>query len=224
MEYEIQFFVATIEQGPEAQSELFDLVFRHCASAGIRLAPPSTSPALLPPRVVRSDAADTPRRLLDHLPIFARLSEEERIQLAPKMKRRTQKSGDVLVEQGSVAQALFILSAGVLVAIQNHATTKEEAMRLAPGDSFGEAGLLAGVATMFTIEALTKATVYEISKVDLAPILKERPAIAAELGEILAHRQAIGKARLEEFTERNNPDENLATRLGQRVKDLFGLI
>ena len=101
---------------------------------------------------------------------------------------------------------------------------KEEATRLAPGDSFGEAGLLAGVATMFTIKALTKATVYEISKVDLAPILKERPAIAAELGEILAHRQAIAKARLEEFAERNNPDESLATKLAQRVKDLFGLV
>jgi hypothetical protein len=66
--------------------------------------------------------------------------------------------------------------------------------------------------------------VYEISKVDLAPILKERPAIATELGELLAHRQAIGKARLEGFAERSNPDESLATRLGQRVKDLFGLV
>ena len=44
IEYEIQFFVSTIEQGPDAQTELFDLVFRHCASAGIRLAPPSGSP------------------------------------------------------------------------------------------------------------------------------------------------------------------------------------
>ena len=41
MEYEIQFFVSNVEQGPDAQTELFDLVFRHCASAGIRLAPPS---------------------------------------------------------------------------------------------------------------------------------------------------------------------------------------
>jgi CRP-like cAMP-binding protein len=213
-----------IEQGPAAQGELFDLVFRHCASAGIRLAMPSASPALLPPRVVRTDATNTPRRLLDHLPIFARLSEDERIQLGPKMKRRSYKSGEILVEQGSVAQALFILSAGVLVATQKHGTIKEEAMRLAPGDSFGEAGLLAGVATMFTIRALTKATVCEISKVDLAPILEKRPAIAAELGEILAHRQAIGKARLEEFTERSSPDESLATRFGQRVKDLFGLV
>ncbi len=223
MEYEIQFFVSNVEEGPDAQTELFDLVFRHCASAGIRLAPPSGSPVPLALRVARPEAADMPRRLLDHLSIFAPLSEEERVQLAPKMKRRIHKAGDILVKQGSVAQALFILSAGVLVAIQSAGTGEEEAMRLAPGDSFGEAGLLAGAATMFTIRALTKVTVYEIAKADLAPIFEQRPAIAAELGEILARRVAVGKARLEEFADRDKPDETLATRLGQRVKELFGL-
>ena len=164
-----------------------------------------------------------PRRLLDNLPIFAPLSEDERIALAPKMKRRTHRAGDVIVEQGSVAQALFVLTAGVLVAMQKRGDSEDEALRLAPGDSFGEAGLLAGAATMFTIRALTKATIFEIGKVDLAPILRERPIIAAELGEILARRQALGNARLEEFADRNKPDGKLGVRLGQRVKDLFGL-
>ena len=131
MAYGIQFFVSNIEQGLEAQTELFDLVFRHCASAGIRLAPPSGSPGPLAPRVARPDAADMPRCLLDHLAIFAPLSEDERVHLAPKMKRRTHKAGDVLVKQGSVAQALFILSSGVLVAIQNAGAGEEEAMRFA---------------------------------------------------------------------------------------------
>jgi len=223
LECELQFFVPVIEQGDEAQNELFDLVFRHCASAGIRLAPPAGSPVALPPRTARPDLADIPRRLLDRLSIFAPLSEEERVGLAPKMKRRTHKAGDVLVEQGSIAQALFVLTAGVLVALQDRGAGEEEVMRLAPGDSFGEAGLLAGAATMFKIKALTKATSYEIAKADLAPILKDRPAIAAELGQILARRQAVGKARLEEFADRDKPGENLAARLAERVKDLFGL-
>jgi hypothetical protein len=59
---------------------------------------------------------------------------------------------------------------------------------------------------------------------DLAPLLKERPAIAAELDEFFARHVAIGKARLEEFADRDKPGETLATRLGQRVKDLFGLV
>jgi small-conductance mechanosensitive channel/CRP-like cAMP-binding protein len=223
LECEVQFFVPDIERAPEAQNELFDLVFRHCASTGIRLAPPAGSPVALPPRAARPDPADIPRRLLDRLPIFAPLSEEERVGLAPKMKRRAHKPGDVVVEQGSVAQALFVLTTGVLVALQDRGAGEEEVMRLAPGDSFGEAGLLAGAATMFKITALTKATIYEIAKSDLAPILEDRPAIAAELGQILARRQAVGKARLEEFADRDKPGDNLAARLAQRVKDLFGL-
>ena len=175
MEYEIEFFVTNVEQGPDAQTELFDLVFRHCASAGIRLRA-VRSPSPLAPRIARQPPRDMPRRLLDHLPIFAPLSEDERVLLAPKMKRRTHKAGDVVVKRGSVAHSLSILSSGVLVAIQDSAAGEEEAMRFAPGDSFGEAGLLTGAATMFTIRTLTKATVYEIAKVDLAPILEERPA------------------------------------------------
>jgi small-conductance mechanosensitive channel len=72
--YDLQFFVSSHDQGPEAQTELFDLVFRHCASAGIRLALPSGSLAPLAPRVREFAAEDMPRRLLDHLPIFAPLS------------------------------------------------------------------------------------------------------------------------------------------------------
>ena len=139
------------------------------------------------------------------------------------MKRRTHRVGDVLVQQGSVARALSILSAGVLIAVQKNGAVEEEALRLAPGDSFGEAGVLAGAATMFKIKALTKAIVYEIAKEDLAPIIEQRPALAAALGEVLARRQAVGKARLEDFADRNKPDNNLASRLSQRVKDLFGV-
>jgi len=223
MGYDVQFFVSSNEQGPEAQNELFDLVFRHCASAGIRFAPPNGSQAPLAPRARESSLEEMPRRLLDHLPIFAPLSEAERIALVPKMKRRTHRVGDTLVQQGSVAKSLSILSSGVLSAVQMNGEAEEEALRLAPGDSFGEAGVLAGAATMFKIKALSKATVYEIDKQDLAPIIKQRPALAAALGEVLARRQAVGKAHLEDFEDRNKPDENLASRFGQRVKDLFGV-
>lgn len=221
--YDIQFFVPAFDQGPDAQNELLDLVFRHCASAGLRLAPPVGSLTTLAPRARETSQEDAARRLLDHLAIFAPLSEEERIALVPKMKRRTHRLGDTLVQQGSVAQALSILSAGVLIAVQEHGEVEDEALRLAPGDSFGEAGVLAGAATMFKIKALTKATVYEIDKDDLAPIIKQRPALAAALGEVLARRQAVGKARLEDFADRDKPGETLASRFSQRVRDLFGV-
>jgi hypothetical protein len=171
LEYELQFFVYLIEQGPKAQNETFDLVFRHCAAAGIRVAPPMGSSLVLPRPGARRDPADMPRQLLEHLPIFASLLDEERLTLALRMKRRTYKAGDVLVQEGTVLQALLILSSGVLAALQHHASGETEVLRLAPGDCQGQASVLTGAAATFKVTALTKVVDYEIAKKDIAPLL-----------------------------------------------------
>ena len=223
LECELRFFVSAVELGPAAQNEVFDRVFRHCAAAGLRLAPPPESGMVLPPRGPPQSPADIPRRLLERLPIFLPLSDDERLLLAPKMKRRTYKAGDILVEQGVVTSALFILGSGVLAGLQHHGGEDVEVLRYAPGDCFGQASLLTGAITIFKVKALTRAVVYEIAKDDLAPILKARPAIASELGQIIAMREAAGRDRLSEFDESNAHADRLGVRLGDRMKALFGL-
>jgi CRP-like cAMP-binding protein len=223
LECEVQFFVASYDDGPRAQNEVFDMVFRQCGAAGIRLAPPLGSPFALPPNTARLGPLDVQRRFLDHVAIFAPLSEDERDALAPKMTRHTYKTGDVLVDHGAVVKALFILSSGALVALQGTEEGEGEVIRLAPGDCFGQAGVLTGAAAAYKVKALTRTVVYEIAKDDLAPILKQRPAIAAELGQILARREAVGQSRLDELAPPDRQAGNLAARLAARVKDLFGL-
>ena len=223
LQCEVTFFVADIEHAPAAQNEVFDRIFRHCASAGVRLAPPHDSALVLPPHAPASETSDVPKRLLDRLPIFLPLSDEERLLLAPKFKRRTFKMGETLVEQGVLLPALFILVSGALAASQAHETTDAEILRYAPGDCFGQASVLTGAPTVFKVTALTRAVVYEISKDDLAPILKARPAIAAELGQIMAIREAAGRERLSELDDLGPHGGHLATRLGDRVRALFAL-
>jgi hypothetical protein len=87
---------------------------------------------------------------------FALLSEEERIQLSPKMKRRTRKAGNVPVKQGSVAQTP-LHSERRVPGRHSEAWEQEKRKRLTSGDRFGEAELLARAATMVKIRALTKA-------------------------------------------------------------------
>ncbi len=222
LECELAFFVPLIEQGPDAQNEVFDLVYRHCASASIRLAPPAGSTFALPPRGALPDLTDAPKRLLQRLPVFASLSDNERVALAPMVKRRTFKAGDVLVEQGIVAPALFILTSGVLAALQRHDGGDIEVLRLAPGDCFGQASVMTGAATIFKVKALTRAVVYEIAKDDIAPILKERPAIAGELSQIMMKREAAGKARIGALDRRDARPEDMRARIAGRIKVLFG--
>jgi small-conductance mechanosensitive channel/CRP-like cAMP-binding protein len=223
LECELDFFVALIEQAPDAQNEVFDLVWRQCAAASIRLAPPSGSAFALPPRGALPDLTDMPKRLLQHLPVFTPLSDDERLALAPMLKRRTFNAGDVLLEQGIVAPALFILTSGVLAAMQQHQGGEIEALRLAPGDCFGQASVMTGAVTTFKVKALTRVIVYEIAKDDIAPILKQRPAVAAELSQIMMRREAAGKARLAALNSSDGHPETLTTRITDRIKGLFGL-
>ena len=224
LECELTFFVSEIERGPSARTEVFDRVFRHCAAAGLRLAPPAGSAMILTPRGDNADHhRDIPKRLLGHLPIFETLSNEEREALAPMMRPHIFKAGDVLVEQGVVAPAFFILTAGVLAAFQRHGGDEIEVMRLAPGDYFGQASVLTGATTTFKVKALTRVTVYEISRSDFAPILKNRPSIAAELSRIMLKRAADGRARLVGLDIDDGPADNLGGRITDRIKVLFGL-
>ena len=221
LECELLFFVPDIELAPVAQNEVFDLVFRHCISANLRLAPPAGSSWVLPPRAARPPIDDVPARLLQRLPVFATLSEAERAALAPNLKRRVVKAGEVLVAQGVVAPSLFILTSGVLAASQSHGDGQIEVLRLAPGDFFGQSSVLTGAVTAFKVRALTKAIVYEIGRDDIAPILKERPAIAAELSQIMLRREATGKARLENLEPGDDHAVNLSKRIAGRVRALF---
>jgi len=217
---ELQFFVANIEAGPVARNEVFDLIFRHCASAGFRLAPPPEHPFSVAAPRPRRDVADQAQSLVHHLPLFASLTEEERVALAANMQRRTYRAGDVLIKSGTVSEVLYIVASGALVALQRRGDTETEVVRLSPGDCFGEAGVLTGSPTLFTVKALTIATVFEIRNNDLAPILKERPGVAADLGQILARQTAVRQAHIDPG-EQQSRSENLAGRIAESIREFF---
>lgn len=73
------------------------------------------------------------------------------------------------------------------------ATKEIELGRLAPGDYFGESGLLIGVGEAASLRALTFVVVYEIAQASLMPLLHDRPGIAEELAATLLHRIETGQ-------------------------------
>lgn len=219
---ELQFFVSDVELGPPARNEVFDLVFRHCLSAGFRLAPPPEHPFTVAAPRLHRDIRDQAQLLVHHLPLFAPLTEEERATLAANMQRRTYRAGDILLEAGIVSDALFIVTSGVLVALERRGDAETELVRLSPGDCFGEAGVLNASPNPFTVKALTRATLYRIDNNALAPILKERPSIAADLAQILARHTAAGKERLEHLAEQEPHPDNFAGRIAESIREFFG--
>ncbi len=95
-----------------------------------------------------------------------------------------------------------------------------ELRRLAPGDFFGEGGLLTGEGEPGTIRALTPVVAYEITQEGLAPLLRDRPGIAEELGTLLARRTASERHRLEQG---HGQVAASAPGLAARIRHLFDL-
>jgi small-conductance mechanosensitive channel/CRP-like cAMP-binding protein len=219
---ELTFQVADFSTAASARSELFDLIYRHTKAAGMRLAPPAGSPMMsaaeLKSDLVAWQQRTTPLRLLDNLALFASLTEDEKVALAKTVRRRIYRKDDVLVEQGTTLSSLFVIRTGVVVVTHRDGERQIEIGKLAPGDCFGEGGLLTGAAETDSIRALTFAVVYEIAQPALAKLMVDRPSMADELGSILARRAETEK----ELTGHSaHADERSVPRLVARIRHLF---
>ena len=164
-----------------------------------------------------------PERLLAGISLFSTLTAQEKAALAAQMQRKDHKPGEVVVKTGTILQALCIVSYGVLVASTKENGRDTEVIRLAPGDYFGEMGLLTGEPLNGQLIALTRSVVYEISKDALSPLLKARPAMAEELSETLASLQLANRTVLNHPDLKEQHGGGLADRVAASIRRLFSL-
>ncbi|HEX4179698.1 MAG TPA: mechanosensitive ion channel family protein [Caulobacteraceae bacterium] len=216
IEFEITYMVADLATADLAQTEIFEKIGRAVAAAGAGFAPKLANSAA---------AGETSRplateRLLNGVSLFATLTSEEKSELASQMHRKRYKAGQVVVANGTVLQALCIVGYGVLAASTEADGQKVEVARLGPGDYFGETGLLTGESLSGEIVAVTRATIYEISKEALTPLLQARPNLTDELSESLATRRLARRTVLDQ-QKATHADEGLAARLATRIRSLF---
>jgi CRP-like cAMP-binding protein len=220
IDFEIFCAVADIGAVDRAQNELFERIYRAVAAAGANFSPRLSGSSK---RLEESKESGIPERLLAGISIFSTLTAEEKTALASQMHRKDYKPGEVIVKTGTVLQALCIVSYGVLVGSVEQDGRKIEVTRLAPGDYFGEVGLLTGEPLKGDLTALTWVVIYEISKDALAPLLKARPAMAEELGDSLASRQLAHRTELDQGDQKEQHGDGLTERVLANIRRLFSL-
>lgn len=119
LEIELWFRVPDISKSALAKNEVFDLIHRHAQAADLRLSPVAEAGATASnsPRFDADSAASrhrsTPLRLLDAIPLFATLTEDEKEVLAGAMVRRTFRKDETIVAEGATLQALMVIRSGV---------------------------------------------------------------------------------------------------------------
>jgi small-conductance mechanosensitive channel/CRP-like cAMP-binding protein len=221
IDFEVSYSVADVGSVGVAQNELFDQIYRAAGAAGARFSPRLSG-------VSKSGADDkgkptSPEHLLAGISLFSSLSAEESQTLASHMKRKTYKPGDQIVKLNTVLQSLYVVAYGFLIAYVEEDGRKLEVTRLAPGDYFGEYGLLTGEALNAELNALTRVVVYEISKDALAPLLKARPSICDELSESVAKRQLARNSVLERHHQTELHEAGLAEVVAAKIRRIFSL-
>lgn len=222
--YELTFFIQHFGSATEAQNELFDLIFRHVTAAGAQLAAPKNGPYQSPGEEALTKEKTGPEMVLDLVPIFTRLTPNERAAIAAKLKQISYEKGDTVVEPGTVLKSLFIVGTGVLSVTWRGSGGETELLRFGPGDTFGEIGLLTGASCgAVSVTALAPCTVYELAKTDLAPTLEARPQIAQELSRALAQLQAAGRVLTTAELDKTEAKKRLSTWFSERIHKLFEL-
>ncbi|MBO9127978.1 MULTISPECIES: mechanosensitive ion channel family protein [unclassified Rhizobium] len=191
VEIELSFRISGFSGAAAAKSEIYDLIYRHARANGLKFAGPRE--AFVLPAEVSSEAQTakhpgTPWRLLESIPLFATLTDDEKDALASSMTRRTYQKGSTIASKGSKLTSLMIMRTGVAARQRMEGGHLVDLARLSPGDLFGERGVLIDAAESGDTTALTFVVIYEVKKEDLAAVMRDRPALAEELGILLSRR------------------------------------
>jgi small-conductance mechanosensitive channel len=222
-EFEITFFVEELASSTRAQNQLFDLIFRHLAVAGVDLATAQDQPEPVIGDQASRKLTTGRERLLELVAIFASLTTDERKAIAAKLKQKSYDGGETLVESGTVLHSLFIVGTGVVSLTREESEGEIELLRIGPGDHFGEIGMLTGAPATAKISALIPATVYELAKDDLSPILEARAEVSQGLCRALAQRQAAGQLTASTELAGEVPANRLTTWFSERLHRLYDI-
>ncbi len=171
----------------------------------------------------KKETVPRPLSLLQELDIFDPFSNEAKVYLSKRMKRRYYDPGREVVRQGEAGDSLFVVSEGVLsVRAKSGEREAMEVARLGAGDFFGEMALLTGEPRAATIVAVADTVLYEINKEDISPLLERQPEISWALTDVLVKRkQATATATADTWVDRES-EKTLSAQILGKIQKFFG--
>src|SRR5256885_965098 len=157
--------------------------------------------------------------------LFESLTDEERQQLASRIRIAPFARGEVMTKQGAEAHWLYIITLGDAEVRFSLDGKTEHVATLHPGDFFGERGMMTGERRSADVIALTDVECYRVDKDSFQEILHKRPEIAEDISQVLARRRAELEAAREDLTEeakRARMRDHQGDLL-QRIRNFFAL-
>jgi CRP-like cAMP-binding protein len=230
--YAVRYWLTDLAPNDLTNSYVRALIYAALKRAGISPSIPAQSLFVTEDdrnRRDRKEDEELNRRVeaLRGLDLFAPLTDEERHQLAGRLRNAPFVRGETIMRQGATGDWLYVLVRGqadVRIASDDGQATRHVAS-LKPGEFFGEMGLMTGGERTASVIALTDVTCYRLDKHQFTDILTRRPEIADEMARVLAHRRTELEAVREGLNEdaRRQRELNAQTDLLKRIRRFFSI-
>lgn len=191
IELELAFRVPDINSRTAARNAVIDLVYRHAWSEALSLAAPvagSIAACQVLADGVAAEHHPRLRQLLDVMPAFRLLGDDDRAKLAARASMQILLDGEIVVNSGDSLGSLMVVGSGVIRRLRDFAGQAAVTGHLAPGDVFGRSGK---DGEKETLRARGRAILYEISREAVEVVAKERPDWGADLTAMLERRETV---------------------------------
>jgi CRP-like cAMP-binding protein/small-conductance mechanosensitive channel len=175
------------------------------------------------PRMAFDLAPDQVRQALRQLPFLASATSPQLERLAQSVRTARYGKGEVLFRQHDSGDELFLIQAGTVdISVMNGHRTEKTIASVGAGSFVGERSLLTGEPRSATVRAAADAIVFVVDKAAVGELLRDDPAIAHEIAEIMTRRDAE-RGRLTRAMTNGHPSET-AHSLLQRIRACFALV
>jgi small-conductance mechanosensitive channel/CRP-like cAMP-binding protein len=204
--------------------------------AGISFSIPASSVFLThetPEREARKAERELDQRMraLKNVDLFSGLTPKLQRALADQLELSPFARGESITREGEQDDGLYMIVEGEAVVRIGGGSNDSSGLlgardvaRLGPGQFFGEMSLMTGEARTATVIADTDMLCYRMNKGAFEEILKETPAIADQIAEVLVMRRtALSAARDERDEVRKKRHETAKQDLLGRIRGFFGL-
>ena len=241
VEYRLKYYLDPRQAGPDgvpfdelkapsrAQHEVWKAVLDQLNHAGFEPATPKQDVfhAARPQRQLDSHSLEDRVALLSRVELFQSLNAKERSELSGQMHERVFRAGETVILKGDHGDSMFILCEGLLeVRIElREGQGEHRVARLHAGMFFGEMSALTGEPRSALVVAVTDVLVFEISKEQIAGLVRERQELAEMIAQAVASRKMRNSqaALLADAPARANEEISLTAQLLSRMLSFFGV-
>jgi small-conductance mechanosensitive channel/CRP-like cAMP-binding protein len=161
---------------------------------------------------------------LSSVDLFRGLPEDKRRELANQLVFTPFARGEAVTREGEVDEGLYMIIEGEGAVRIGTGSDEREVARLVPGQFFGEMSLMTGEARTASVVAATDMVCYRIDKPAFQHVLREMPAMADQIAEILVMRRtALSQVRDERDDTKRSRVETAKQDLLGRIRGFFGI-